>query len=243
MTVEDETLMAYVDGELDAAENARVEAALRDDPALRRRAKTMQSLRGTLAGHFNPVLSEPVPDHLEALVRKASPDRAPAGTDGGPSWLARLLQGWHAPHTIAVASAVAAGILIGTQLTAPGSPGGPFAFENGRMTAGSRLASALDRPGAQNASSLAVQVSFRHQDGRYCRTFTASGTAGVACRTGGDWQIDLAAPAAGEAGTEVRTAGTALPLTVLDSVDTWMSGEALSAAEEETAAARGWQPE
>ncbi len=242
MTVEDETLMAYVDGELDAAENARVEEALRGDPALRRRAETMQSLRATLAGHFNPVLSEPVPDHLEALVRKASPDRAPAGTDGGPSWLGRLLQGWHAPHTIAVASAIAAGVIIGIQLAAPGA-GGPFSFEGGRMTAGSRLASALDRPGAQSAPSLAVQVSFRHQDGRYCRTFTASGTAGIACRTGGDWQIDLAAPAQGETGAEVRTAGTALPLAVLDSVDLWMSGEALSAAEEETAAARGWQPE
>lgn len=235
---EDE-IMAYVDGELDAATVSRVEAAMAEDAALRDRVETMRALRGRLADHFNPVLSEPVPQHLGTLVRSSARQTAPeAGSGSG--WLARLLDGWGTPQWTALAAALVLGIGVGTQFGGDGSPS-PFVLEDGRMTAGPQLTAALDRPGP-GGEDIAVQVSFRAVDGRYCRSFTASGTAGIACREDEAWQLDMLAPAHVQ-DTQIRMAGSALPAPVLERLDAMIAGEALSADEEAQAAERGWRGE
>ncbi|WP_300540531.1 zf-HC2 domain-containing protein [Maricaulis sp.] len=241
MTIEEDMLMAYVDGELDAAAAARVETALANDPELKARFDAMQALRGTLSEHYDPVLDEPVPARLEALIRPARAAR-PRATAANPvsQWLDRLRQGWQAPQWAAVAAALVLGVLAGTQLGIPGDRS-ILTVENGRLAPGGPLAAALDRPGP-GRGDIAVQVSFRRADGRYCRTFTASDTAGIACRDAGAWQIELAAPAAGQE-TEIRTAGSALPPAVLEHMDVLIEGDALSAEEEISAAERGWRPE
>src|SRR6185312_10954017 len=75
--IDDDTLQAYVDGELDAAARARVDAALAQDEALARRVRQLQALNARLRAAFDPVLDEPVPEHLSALLQ---PRSAPAAT-------------------------------------------------------------------------------------------------------------------------------------------------------------------
>lgn len=239
MTIGEDKLMAYVDGELDAADNARVEAALAEDATLRERVETMRTLRGELADHFNPVLSEPMPDRFEALVRSGGNSSTGAAA-GGPGWRERLLEGWRAPQWAALAAALILGVGVGTQFAGDGTET-PFTVEDGRMTASVRLAGALDRPGP-GQGDIAVQVSFRRSDGGYCRTFTASGTAGIACRENDAWQLEMLAPATAQ-DTQIRTAGSALPPAVLERLDTLIEGDALSADEEAEAAERGWRPQ
>ena len=54
MKIDDELLMAYVDGELGATERAAIEAALAQDADLRRRIESQKALRATLQGAFAP---------------------------------------------------------------------------------------------------------------------------------------------------------------------------------------------
>src|SRR5581483_10390293 len=64
----DETLMAYADGELDAAERAAIERALDSDPALAARVAQHQALRSDVFAAFAPILDEPVPPALTAAA-------------------------------------------------------------------------------------------------------------------------------------------------------------------------------
>ena len=71
MTVTDEELMAYVDGELDATrcESLRQEIAASAD--LSRRVAEQQALRDRLRHAFDRTLNEPVPARLTDLVSRA----------------------------------------------------------------------------------------------------------------------------------------------------------------------------
>jgi anti-sigma factor RsiW len=69
MTISDETLMAYADGELDAATRATVEAAMRENPEIGRRVAHHRALRDAMRGAFSAVLDEPVPERLIAAAR------------------------------------------------------------------------------------------------------------------------------------------------------------------------------
>ena len=71
MSIPDEKLMAYADGELDAVERAQVEAAIGADPSLARRVEKHRALRSKVSSAFNSVLDEPVPERLLNAVRGA----------------------------------------------------------------------------------------------------------------------------------------------------------------------------
>jgi len=66
------TLMAYVDGRLDAAARRALERRLREDPALAAEARAYEAQRAALHARFDPVLEEPIPAHLLA---RAAPGR------------------------------------------------------------------------------------------------------------------------------------------------------------------------
>ena len=51
MQVDDEMLMAFVDGELDEIAGARIERQAAEDPELRRRIEIQRRLRSRIAAH------------------------------------------------------------------------------------------------------------------------------------------------------------------------------------------------
>jgi anti-sigma factor RsiW len=75
MSIPDELLMAYADGELNdaehASERAKVEAAIKADADVGRRVEQHRALRARLSTSFDRVLDEPVPDRLIAAIRRA----------------------------------------------------------------------------------------------------------------------------------------------------------------------------
>jgi anti-sigma factor RsiW len=73
MRLDDETLMAYADGELSPLEAKRVERAMADDPELARRVARFSATRRALKTAYDTVVSQPVPDHLLKLL-EAIPD-------------------------------------------------------------------------------------------------------------------------------------------------------------------------
>ena len=68
--VEDPILMAFLDGELDPFERARIEQALAADAGLRERLEVQRRLRARLADRYDPIVREDVPEHLLEIVER-----------------------------------------------------------------------------------------------------------------------------------------------------------------------------
>jgi hypothetical protein len=237
---DDETLMAYADGELDESLNAEISSAIGRDPALAQRVARHRALRARVAEAYSPVLHQPVPERLLAAA-------------GGPQRRAEVLQfptrasgnearRWGAREWLALAASLVLGMLLSWQFVAP--TGDPLvAASNGSLVARGALARALD---SQLASTqrpedpVQIGLTFLGQDGSYCRSFALkrAATAGLACRVSGEWRIPVTAAAASpEAG--VRQASSPPPA-VLSAIEARIAGDALDAAGEERARLGGW---
>ena len=231
MTYSDDTLMAYADGELDPAERAAIEQAMRTDPAIAAAVERHRALRADVGAAFAGILDEPVPARLLPA--------APANVVSLEA-VREKRRRWSWPEWGALAATLVVGVLAGKMI--PG--GGPAIAGNGnQVVARGELASALDRQvGGRTDGAVQVGVSFAARDNRYCRSFVMGTSAGLACREGGQWKIPVLTEAEREAAGGYRQAGSALPPAVLDAIDARIAGKPLDAAGEEAARARGWQP-
>lgn len=235
--VTDEMLMAYADGELDPPVRADMERALAADPALAERLRAHVALRARLRLAFEPELDEPVPERLrraaatEAAGANLAARRPGAANDAWWRWGG-------------LAASVLAGVLIGRLWPAAGPPGDVAALGDGRLVARGAVAQALSTQRAAAPSQgapVAVQLSFVDRSGVYCRTFSTATLAGLACRSGAEWQLHLLAGAEPAAAGALRQAASALPPAVLGAVDQRMADRPLDAAAEQEALRRGWQ--
>lgn len=252
----DETLMAYVDHELDAAASREIEAAMAADAELAARVARQRALRGVLRGAFDGVLDEPVPERLRAALRGDTAATPPATQDTAnvvPITAAasrrRIASRWGQWGMLA--ASLLLGVWLGrSQFAAPTDA--PWAHaEDGRLVARAELAQALaSQLASQQAGDARVRVgvSFVARSGDYCRSFTLTdGLAGLACMpgAGGDWQLPLLVQQpAGEAGAQGayrQAASTTTPPAVLRAIDEQIDGTPLDAAGERDAVQRGWQ--
>jgi hypothetical protein len=105
------------------------------------------------------------------------------------------------------------------------------------------IAQALDRQLASApVGAVAVQISFKARDGRFCRSFSTASAAGLACREeDGAWALRQVAQV-NELKGDMRQAASSLPPSVLAAVDATMEGEALNAQQEKAARDAGWKP-
>jgi hypothetical protein len=253
MKFSDETLMAYADGELDAAERAAIERALGSDPVLAERVAQHQALRSDVFAAFVPILDEPVPSVLTAAalpgkvadLGAARSARAVAAASAAKAAPRR----WSWPEWGAIAATLAIGVLVGSLgLSHGGGSDAALAVApgaDGKLVAQGALAAALSQQLAADRGAVRIGVSFAAKDGALCRSFTLGGTAGLACHTGGQWQLPVIAEVAGGAAGEAsayRQAGSAMPEAVLDAIDARLSGgQTLDAKGEQEARQRGWQ--
>jgi len=243
MTYSDETLMAYVDRELDADASAAIEAAVARDPELAARVERQRKLRGAVHAAFEPILQEPMPKRLL---------EAASGT-GAVFSAARAPRRWTWFEWSAMAASVVLGVLIGgayigdSRRAPVAAPSADLVAERGHVVARGRLAIALSEQLASTQKADApvrIGLTFVSKGGEYCRTFALEkgAAAGLACSSGGDWHVQVIAPAdrAGKAG-EYRTAAAQLPPAVLREVDERIQGNSLDAAAERAAQQSRWK--
>jgi hypothetical protein len=240
MTIDPEMLAAYADGELGPAETARVEAAIAADRSLAEQVEAHRKLRATLSDHFAPIVDMTVPDRLTAMltpkdnivslaaVRAAREDAKPRRFT--PT---RWAMGG------ALAASLALGLFVGGQI--PG--GGPIVSRDGQLVASGALDKALTTQlaSAQDGAQTRILVSFKANDGRYCRGFESGATAGVACRDADRWAIlrsQSSGPMAASGG--YRQAGSA-DADIMAAAQNMASGPALDAASEKAARDKGWR--
>ena len=248
MIVSEETLMAFADDELDAAERAKIEAAVAVDPVLAARVEAHRALRARVGAAYEGVLDEPAPDHLVNTITNAAPPHITEVLDLAhlrPNRTPGRGAGW------AQWAAMAACFVLGFLVAAPLQLGssdlvrarGLSLIAHGRLarTLTDRLAS-----DPQNAlSPVRIGASFQSHSGVYCRTFSAAGRgalSGVACRDDGRWRVTTAVFSKAQPGTEAfRTAGWQQPQAVTDAVEADIVGAPLDARAEAAARASGWR--
>jgi hypothetical protein len=253
MTITDETLMAFADGELDDAARAAVELALRTDPQLAKRVAAHRALRQRIQAAYSAELSEPVPERLlSAAKRRADVSgtnvvnlqeaRAAMARDAAR---ARPLRTWWRP-----AGSIAAGLVIGLGLGyGRWYQSSPLTRNaGGALVASGQLAQGLSQQLAADGSAAAavqIGISFLAKSGDYCRTFVLSGAispAGLACHHGQEWQILTLSQsvATGNATAGYRTAASEMSPAILQAVQEQISGEPLDATAEAAARSKDW---
>jgi hypothetical protein len=246
MIFSDEIVMAYVDGELDDATRAALEVAMTTDTDLAESVARERRLRARLHSEFDPVLREPTPERLLA----AAQGTAAKARTGNIIWLERIsATRWSWPEWSAVAASLVLGVLIAPLLRHEPTEG-PLGIRDGEVLASGALARALSEQLASNQVANApvhVGVSFLSNNGDYCRTFMLrdkSAIAGLACREGGSWRLQvLAATDRATSGSgEYQPAASSLPPAIQKSVDALIVGDPLDAQGEAAARGKGWRP-
>ena len=256
MKYPDETLMAYVDNEVDSEVRLEIDAAMVGDPALAARIDQQRALVGKLQAAYAPIAAEPIPSRLLDAVRNGD-SAQPAdnvislkaarasknGTKSASRWSWQMLGG--------MAASLVIGVIVGRS-GMPGKEAAMVSAQNGQLLARGTLAAALSTQSGGDAVAggpVKIGLSYAAKSGAYCRAFMLKEgpSAGIACQDNGDWRIQLLTreqagnPAGSQVGATYRMAGSAMPDSVLRLVDAEITGEALDAAGERAAIQRGWQ--
>jgi hypothetical protein len=229
--VNDETFFAWLDGELDAAEAARVGAEVAADPDLSRRAAEHRALQSRVKGAFDAILDAPVPESITAGAR----------ADGVIAPKASAPRRWvPLPHWAALAATLVAGIVVGTMM--PQRSTAPVQVEGGKLYAAAALDNALDTELASAPSEAPVRIglTFRDRTGAICRSFNAADASGLACRDDERWRLrGVFSPTQGQSSDYRMAAGMDPSLGAL--VDSTIVGEPFDAEREKQARERGWR--
>lgn len=238
MTISDDILIRYADGEASADDRLLVEAALATDPVVAERLAAHQRLATRLRAAFAPAAEAPVPQALLDLLNQTDPQSTVVSLNqfrarkvpAAPRWMA-----W-----AAMAACLAIGVMVGTQ--APWSAG-PGLIDRQQNARGALMAALDGQLASQPAKGGAVRVgvSFRKAGGGVCRTYSADNSAGLACRDEGKWKVMVAVAQGQAASSEFRTAGSETPPAVLQAMDSLIVGEPLDAAGEVAARKSGWR--
>lgn len=240
----DELLCAYMDGELDPETRARVEQALVDDAGARVRLDRMRVADERLKVELplpalqpNDPLSErilggkPVPRVSRPALRWGIAVSALAAGISGVV-VGFVLARSQEPAAVPVAPSVASTSPSASLSGAPSTQLLLATLDNGES----------GRAAVEGDRSVQIILTFESDDGRYCRAFGArdanTGGEGVACRTGGQWQV-VAWDGTADPGEGFRAAGSS---ELLDDVMDRLGGSpALEGAEERTLIEQHWK--
>jgi hypothetical protein len=250
MTISDEILMAYADGELDAAAREAVESAMREDPQIAARIAQHRALRLQVQAAYAAELSEEVPQRLLTAAQGAA-DTERTSVNLRDAARATYDRGVARRRRRRTAGTLAASVLVGVGVgfLIWGRAGSPFVRgAGGELLARGQLARALSSQLVAEQSSrsgVLIGLSFLAKSGDYCRTFTLAAAApqsGLACRHGTGWQVQALIRSSGGTGSssEYRTAASTMPAPILTLVEGQIAGEPLDPAGERAARQHDW---
>lgn len=233
MTYDDETLMAFADGELSPDRAREVESACRTDPLLAARVERFRKVREAVGEAARGAAPAPRPGILEEAMRRTGAGPAQGAVRRWPLALAASLAGLFV--------GIGGGLFVGRTSALDMEAG---------MVARRELASALQRaPSGQTRESPGLDVQPLYtviaSDGRPCRAFQAvsrrGAVEGAGCRDDGVWRIVALAPVERPA-AEFLPAASVEPPAVAAAIAALGPGDPLDAAAERALMRRAWRP-
>lgn len=201
---DDETLMAFADGELEPRSAAAVSELIGTDEVVRKQVDSLRRTAALAREAFDDVLHAPVPDRLITAVHQPQDNvvvmRRPKDSVGDR--VARLL-----PMAVAACITVVAVGSLSHWLMRDGSMG-DVPLTVGAVAPKSQLAHLLETQASGatlqlsgSTSQLSAVATYRDKTGRVCREVEVTSgrdadtrriAAGVACRAGGSgsWTVE-----------------------------------------------------
>jgi hypothetical protein len=261
MTVPDDEVFAFVDGELPPEAMARIEAAMTTDPQLALRVETQRALRRLLSSAHAGIVREAPPEILGAAVAAQPPPTSkPAEVIAFPGAKAKAKDkpkprepkpprptgatGRGFPTWVGPAACLVVGLAIG-RLAAPPPVTLSGANDPAPLAAGPLVQALNTQASGPNAGPIRINLSFQAASGAYCRAFRASGRsplAGVACREPDGWRVRAVSPDRPAPLAADSPAASQAPAAVLTVVNAMIVGPPLDTAGEAKAKAAGWKP-
>jgi hypothetical protein len=255
--IDDELLVAYADGELDAAQVARVERAVSADPSLQARLAALTRAGELTREVFEAKGHDPVPSALIGAIMTGSTAPRQSADASRRSLRQRLADWWQIPLPAAAFGALALlaiGGLLG-YLLPHGTPQAGAITTAGEVPPDSPLHLLLqEQPsgGTLAAGALNLEVLATFVDGeRVCREYRATNDtgpyeyhAGIACRAGDAWQVAISVDDYIEqqlAGGVYETASNRLHEAIDLFIDTYIGVDPIDDAAESLLLERGWR--
>lgn len=217
MNLDESTLIAYVDGELDCQTAREVEAKLSDAPEAQKFVERLREIAALSRVAFNDTLHEPVPQNLRDAITETlaqtTPTEGPSTEGNVVAFSPRPPAHWHKALPLAAAFA---GLLLGL--------GGGFQYSETSTQKAMQMASlsmmqdqvamdaalnkalevnlsgnelAWQNPDSNRSALFTPVRTYQDKSGKYCREYrkdvTTTGqtetTYGLACRTDeGTWK-------------------------------------------------------
>jgi len=231
---EEEEFFAWLDGELEGGQAARVKARVAASPELAARAEAHRRLAGGLRDAFEPVLHSALePPRFQAgevidFGARAAPREERRSQFGLPQWAA-------------MAATLALGLLVGN-LVGGSDRDAPVTLDHGQLIAAAALSHSLDTALASSPGNEGARIglTFRSTKGNVCRSFQDGQASGLACREGRQWRVEgLFRDGEGQSSDYRMAAGQNPRLAEL--IDQTIAGEPLDAAQEKSTRDRGWR--
>lgn len=146
-----------------------------------------------------------------------------------------------------LAASLVLGLMIGTSLDLGrfAAPDADVVEQDGRLLASGDLAKGLQTQLASNQgedAALRILTSFRNEAGQFCRVYSDSASAGIACNASGDWVLErtMAQVPTHGASPAYRQAGSA-EAELMQTAQGMAQGDALDAEAERKALSEGWR--
>lgn len=250
MSWSDESLSAFLDGELPAAEMERLARDLETDAALAARLERLAAANRTFLAAAAGIDAVPLPERTQALL-------AGEGGAGEKNQGARVIPfpGRRISAFVMEHRAIAAGLICAAAVYGVGVatvPGPDVPASSGVILASSPLHRALEGTPTGETVQIAGGVEIRPQltfvtgDDAYCRQYAldsgAGSVAGIACRGDDGWRLQVASFAPGRAAPgdyQSASAGRSAALEAF--IEANIAGSPLNASEESAVFARGWR--
>lgn len=243
MNINDETLSAFLDGELPPAEMAQVRARLAEDPALADRVAELSAVDKRVRERAHAIDERPLPSGVQKLLAEDDTKAESAQVIAFPLWR-RARQALNAQTGIAAAIALAFGFGLAEITDNAGNPQAD-AFQS--------VAERLETLPSGTSETLpdgreiTPRLTFVNRDGQHCRQYSVTGAGErsehIACRAqqadaGWEELARVRQPAAAPGSYQTASGGS-----LLDSaLDQMMDGGIIEPEQEKQLIEGDWQP-
>lgn len=269
MTLTDEKLSAYLDGELPSEEMDRITDEIATDQTLVARLETLRASDAWLSRQFAAADEKPIRadtldlikqfDNKQTSTQVKAQENSNVVTLKPNSRWASMTEHLSWGHAVAASVALFIGVGAGWQLGETGRSGSDFATLQtaGLILPASPLYDVLETTPSLETVSLdretataTALMTFESTDGGYCRELqistASSHSRSIACRTGVNWLVKATIASSGPAptsGSDFIPASSAESALIDQTVVSLMKDDALSSKDESRLISKGWQPD
>jgi len=245
MTISDETLNAFIDGELSKLEMNVVRDAIVKESDVAERVDALAALNSQVHASLSSIDTVPLSKGLGDIRKKLAVSARAEPFSGGanniirfPRWR-KVQAAFTMPTAIAASVAAIFGFFMNFDTNTNPNALTDWTAINDALTHQRSGAVIITNSGA----SFEARLTFLNNEGQYCRQFyvksmNSPALQSIACRVGDDWNLRAAIPAGDQASYQTASSGRALDAIL----DTMMKDDLVSPEQEKTVIEHRWKP-